>query len=390
VVQNETQKAKGFCGGLIVFDHMCLGYPLKHQVNQKYHSEALGQNKMFNPLVSIIINNYNYGRYIGNAIDSALLQSYSNIEVIVVDDGSTDDSQALIKEYDGRIRSIFKNNGGQASAYNVGFAASNGEIVTFLDADDILRTDTIYYVVDRFKDGDIVKVQFQLEIIDNEGKPSGIYIPAGHMPNGAVLDILLRYGGYGSPPASGNVYRRTVLRKIMPIPESNWRIAADSVPSLASPFFGHVGSIDKVLGYYRVHQNVRGHGDNKNLSRPGNAASLGGKIEEFLKAEEYLKELCVKYQKKMQANMIYKNPSMLKTVLSFKVLDPNHPYNRKYNVGKLVLLGINASIRFPLYSIFHKLSIVIWFLLVAICPSSIQKKLIMLGLQPSMRCVNLK
>ena len=223
-------------------------------MNQKCHSKALKQSKMFNPLVSIIINNYNYGSYIRNAIDSALLQSYSNIEVIVVDDGSADDSQTLIKEYDGRIKSIFKNNGGQASAYNVGFTASNGEIVMFLDADDILHSDTIRHVVDRFKDNDVVKVQFRLEIIDEKGRGSGIYIPSGRMPNGNVLEILLKYGGYGSPPASGNVYRRTALSEIMPIYESNWRIAADSVPSLVSPFLGKVASVDKVLGYYRVHR----------------------------------------------------------------------------------------------------------------------------------------
>jgi glycosyltransferase involved in cell wall biosynthesis len=345
---------------------------------------------MFNPLVSIIINNYNYQKYIRSAIDSALSQLCSNIEVIVVDDGSTDDSQALIKEYGGRIKSIFKNNGGQASAYNVGFAASNGEIVVFLDADDTLHIDAIHHVVDRFKDDDVVKVQFQLEIIDDEGKPSGISIPAGRMPNGHVLEILLRHGGYGSPPASGNVYRRTALSEIMPIHESNWRIAADSVPSLASPFLGRVRSIDKILGYYRVHHNIRSGRDSGNLSRPGNTASLGGKVGEFLKGEEYLKELCVKYHKKMQANVINKNPSMLKIILSLKILEPDHQYNMKYNVIRLALMGINASIRFPLYSIFHKLGISIWFLLVAICPSSIQKKLIMLGQQPSMRCFNLK
>jgi glycosyltransferase involved in cell wall biosynthesis len=359
-------------------------------MNQKCDSKTHTVNQIFNPLVSIIINNYNYGKYIRNAIDSALSQSYDNVEVIVVDDGSKDDSPVLIKEYEKRIKSIFKDNGGQASAYNVGFAASNGELVVFLDADDILHTDAIRFVVDGFKDNDVVKVQFRLEIIDDQGKPSGIYIPAGQMPNGHVLDILLRYGGYGSPPASGNVYGRKVLSKIMPIPESKWRIAADSVPSLAAPFLGKVSSLDKVLGYYRVHQNVRGHGDNNNLSRPGNAASLGGKIEEFLKAEEYLKELCIIYYKNIQINVIHKNPSMLKTILSFKILEPDHRYNRGYSVIKLALMGISASIKFPLYSIFHKFSIISWFFLVVICSSSIQKKLIILGLQPSMRHFNLK
>jgi glycosyltransferase involved in cell wall biosynthesis len=68
------------------------------------------------PLVSILINNYNYGRFLTEAIDSALNQTYSNIEVIVVDDGSTDNSQEIIKSYQDKIIPILKPNGGQASA----------------------------------------------------------------------------------------------------------------------------------------------------------------------------------------------------------------------------------------------------------------------------------
>jgi len=67
---------------------------------------------MNQPLVSIIINNYNYGRYLRSAIDSALGQTYFNTEIIVVDDGSTDNSPEIIKSYEERIKSILKPNGG--------------------------------------------------------------------------------------------------------------------------------------------------------------------------------------------------------------------------------------------------------------------------------------
>src|SRR5687768_5034795 len=90
------------------------------------------------PLVSVVINNYNYGRYLGPAIDSALQQSYPCVEVIVVDDGSTDHSRAVIAGYGHRIIPIYKANGGQASALNAGYEESQGEIVIFLDADDLL------------------------------------------------------------------------------------------------------------------------------------------------------------------------------------------------------------------------------------------------------------
>jgi glycosyltransferase involved in cell wall biosynthesis len=88
------------------------------------------------PLVSILINNYNYGAFLPVAIESALNQTYNQVEVIVVDDGSTDDSGQILQQYGDTIRVILKPNGGQASSFNVGFAACQGEIICFLDADD--------------------------------------------------------------------------------------------------------------------------------------------------------------------------------------------------------------------------------------------------------------
>ena len=85
-------------------------------------------------MISIIINNYNYARFLRAAIDSALGQSYQPIEVLVVDDGSTDQSRAIIDSYGDRIRPVLKKNGGQASALNAGFAQSQGDSVIFLDA----------------------------------------------------------------------------------------------------------------------------------------------------------------------------------------------------------------------------------------------------------------
>ena len=92
------------------------------------------------PLVSILINNYNYDRFISQAIDSALNQTYPNVEVIVVDDGSTDNSLVVIRNYRDRITPVVKNNGGQASALNAGFSICKGEIICLLDADDLCLT----------------------------------------------------------------------------------------------------------------------------------------------------------------------------------------------------------------------------------------------------------
>src|SRR5215217_1250210 len=98
----------------------------------------MGHGPTHEPFVSVVVNNYNYGRFLGEAIDSALAQTYPRTEVVVVDDGSTDDSCSVIAGYDGRVVPVLKENGGQASAFNAGFAASRGDIVIFLDADDYL------------------------------------------------------------------------------------------------------------------------------------------------------------------------------------------------------------------------------------------------------------
>src|SRR6478735_6102551 len=99
------------------------------------------------PLASVIINNYNYADYLHQAINSALQQDYSNTEVLVVDDGSTDQSRDVIFGYGSRVTPIFKSNGGQASALNAGAAASRGDIVLFLDADDVLLPSAVTNVV---------------------------------------------------------------------------------------------------------------------------------------------------------------------------------------------------------------------------------------------------
>jgi glycosyltransferase involved in cell wall biosynthesis len=95
-------------------------------------------------LASVIIASYNYGRFLGDAIESALAQTYAPVEVIVVDDGSTDESRNVIARVGDRVQSILKANGGQASAWNAGFAASAGDVVLFLDADDLYRPGADY------------------------------------------------------------------------------------------------------------------------------------------------------------------------------------------------------------------------------------------------------
>ena len=88
-------------------------------------------------LVSVIIPNYNHARFLGDAINSVLIQDYKNIEIIVVDDGSTDDSAEMVGQFGERVNYVYQENAGLSAARNTGIRASHGAFIGVLDADDM-------------------------------------------------------------------------------------------------------------------------------------------------------------------------------------------------------------------------------------------------------------
>lgn len=203
---------------------------------------------------SVIVSNYNYGRFLAEAIESALSQNWGGVtEVIVVDDGSADDSRRIVERYGDRIRPILKSNGGQGSALNAGFAVSSGDIILFLDADDVLSPEAIKILAFSWRNG-LAKIVYPLEVIDADGKSQGRRI-------GGVLVPDATRGPFGvDSPTSGNAFSRTVLGQIMPIPAREWRICADAFLTAASSLFGETLLLDRPLAKYRVHgkNNVAG------------------------------------------------------------------------------------------------------------------------------------
>ena len=202
---------------------------------------------------AIVICNYNYERFLVQAIESALDQDYPDTQVIVVDDGSTDGSRALIEQYGSRISAVFKENGGQVSAYNRAIELLDAEYAIFLDSDDLLYSSTVSDVIAVFKSGNYAKVQFRLDVIDSEGAPTGAHVPHSEPP--ADCGRPLRRGWlYPSPPGSGNAYRVSALKRIFPIPESAAnRYGADFYAIYGVVLLGGVGTISRSLGGYRVH-----------------------------------------------------------------------------------------------------------------------------------------
>ncbi len=96
-----------------------------------------GKNKLFNPLVSIIIPVYNGANYVEEAIKSALAQTYKKIEVVVINDGSTDKTEEIVKKYLKKVRYYKKTNGGVATALNFGISKARGSYISWLSHDDL-------------------------------------------------------------------------------------------------------------------------------------------------------------------------------------------------------------------------------------------------------------
>ncbi len=203
-------------------------------------------------LVSVIIPNFNYARFVDRAIESALALDWPSVEVIVVDDGSTDESREVIARYGDRVTIVHQANGGQIAACNSGFARSHGNVIVFLDSDDVLHPSVIREAAAVWRSG-LSKVQFQMRIVDAEGRPTGAFLPQFHVVPSSqdVQRWVMTAASYPTPPGSGNVYARRYLEKIFPLRGEDR--AADSYCLAAAPHLGDVVTVPKALVDYRVH-----------------------------------------------------------------------------------------------------------------------------------------
>jgi glycosyltransferase involved in cell wall biosynthesis len=235
---------------------------------------AARQEEREAPWVSIVVCSYNYARYLRDAIDSALAQTWRPLEVVVVDDGSTDESWSIVLSYGSRVLAVRRPNGGQGAAYNTGFAASRGHWILFLDADDRLDADAVQRMMARATP-QVAKVQGALRMIDADNQRLGGVVPY-LLHDGDVAPIARRFGQYASPPASGNLYRREAISPYLPMPEVPWRRCADTVPILLCVFHGLVHTVQGPVGDYRLHSQA-----NSRIGVLGNSfSSLADALEQ--------------------------------------------------------------------------------------------------------------
>jgi glycosyltransferase involved in cell wall biosynthesis len=160
------------------------------------------------PLVSAIIPTYNCSRYLEEAIDSALAQTYPHVEVVVVDDGSTDQTAGVAASYGNAVKYVYQENRGTATARNTGIAHSRGELIALLDHDDRWLPEKLERQVPYFEDPTVGMVHTGGRVIDIQSKA----ITSEYLPQ-AELDVhdLMEWCRVG---CATTMFRRSVIERV--------------------------------------------------------------------------------------------------------------------------------------------------------------------------------
>jgi len=166
------------------------------------------------PIISIVITTYNYAQYLPLAIESAIGQTYNSIEVIVVNDGSTDDTSEVISPYlnNQKFKYIKQANAGQANAKNTGIKNANGQLIAFLDADDIWEKSKLEKQVKLFHNLKTGVVFSRARYINKRGEGLNYNLTMGYLtPRSGNVTKFLFYDNF--IPFSSSVVRRECFEK---------------------------------------------------------------------------------------------------------------------------------------------------------------------------------
>jgi len=209
---------------------------------------------MIPPRITAVITSYNYGHFVCEAIESVLAQGPppAELEVVVVDDGSTDDTPERVRRFEDRITYIRKPNGGQASALNTGFAHAHADLVALLDADDVWLPGKLHRVMASFDEHpEAVMVQHTRVVSSREALREEVEANFPELSGDFPLlprDLLL----CATMATSGLAFRKSRLGSLLPIPEILTG-HADSYLSAFAVLQAPIVSLNEPLTRYRIH-----------------------------------------------------------------------------------------------------------------------------------------
>jgi glycosyltransferase involved in cell wall biosynthesis len=210
------------------------------------------------PSVSVLITCFNYAAYVGEAIDSALDQTYPAAEIIVSDDGSHDNSCDVIESYVSRglgVRLLRNPHGGMAANLNSAYRNCSGDIICLLDADDVFLPGKIEAVVNAFHAHPLAGFAIHPAcMVDNQKRARGIYPLLSALPEGDCAQITYDNSGIlmGLPPTTNLALRREVADCIFPIAIEYTGYAEQIIHRLA-PLMTEVCAVDVPLALWRLH-----------------------------------------------------------------------------------------------------------------------------------------
>jgi hypothetical protein len=204
--------------------------------------------------ITVLIDTYNYGHFIEESIDSVLAQEFpqDQMEIVVVDDGSVDDTADRVRKYGDRVQYFYKPNGGQASALNFGIARARGEIIAFLDGDDYWLPGKLRRVSAEFEKQPETGMVYHSFCCKHASSSEPLpFVGLGGV-SGFLPDNRKSLLGYDLYPTATLAFRRSVLQRLLPVPES-LIVQADAHLTACVIFVAPIAYIDQPLTVYRVH-----------------------------------------------------------------------------------------------------------------------------------------
>lgn len=209
---------------------------------------------MSEPLISVIINTYNYGLFIEETIGSVLAQDYpaDRVEILIVDDGSTDDTAARVKKFGNRVRYLYKQNGDYASAIVYGFQQSSGRLIALLDGDDFWLANKLSRVAREFQQNPFAQMVYHRYLYWDSRDGRMWDEAAVAEVSGEILSDRRKLLTYTPGPTSTLVFRRESFQKLSNVPLDRG-FMFDIFLYAAVLFLGPVVCVPDVLMKYRVH-----------------------------------------------------------------------------------------------------------------------------------------
>jgi glycosyltransferase involved in cell wall biosynthesis len=321
--------------------------------------------------LSVIIANYNYREFVGAAISSALAVDWPDKEVIVVDDASTDDSRSVIDGFRGKVAAYFRPKSYQLGAHIFGFEQSVGDVIIFLDADDLLEPDVMLEVAKVWRPG-VSKVQYRMNLIDAAGAQLGTAIPQFPLTDNTeeLRRTFLRTMAYTTPPGSGNAYSRDLVRIAFAMAPATIR-ESDAVLLTLAPMMGDILTIRKPLARYRI------HGNNTMLMHSLDAAKIRSRLQQDVELALLFATAAQRLHLPLAHDPLSRNFNHLQYRFASHLVEPSaHPFPKDTVIGLGYRL-ICAAVTYSQMPLRERAILLVWTIACVLTPPPYRRNLIL-------------